>query len=212
MSMVDQGSVAYGQLEPNDYQSEFNKVAFLVRQMIALLDTMKLVQVQAVHGGGGAIASAGTVDVLPLVSQLDGQGNVTQQNTAYGIPWWRLQGGNGAVVCDPQVNDIGYVIVSDRDITNVVATQAAAPPGSFRKYNFADGIYVGGCLNGPPTQYLSFTAQGLTLADLNGNKVAMAATGITITDANGNQIQMKAGIVNVVTGAFQVNGVPVTVP
>ena len=60
------GSLGYGQQDPNDASSEFNKHAFAVRQIVARLNTMKLVQVMAVHGGGGAVAAPGTVDVMPL--------------------------------------------------------------------------------------------------------------------------------------------------
>jgi hypothetical protein len=191
-----QGSVGSGQQGPNDSSSEFNKICFVIRQMIAQLDTMKLVQVQAVHGGGGTIAAAGTVDVLPLVNQIDGSGVSTPLGKVYGIPWWRLQGGNGAVICDPAVDDIGYVVCADRDISNVKATQQQSNPGSFRKFNIADGIYTGGCLNGAPTQYVVFTAQGIKIVDLNGNMISMTSSGFTVTTAPG--------------GDFVVNGISVT--
>lgn len=171
----------FGQQEPTDTTHDLNTICFVVRQLIERLDTMKLVQVQAVHGGGGAIAAAGTVDVLPLVNQVDGNGNSTLQGTVYGIPWWRLQGGNGAVICDPQQGDIGYVVCADRDISNVKSTQAQANPGSFRKYHISDGIYVGGVLNGSPKQYIVFTSSGIEIVDINGNKIAMSSSGISVT-------------------------------
>ena len=179
-------TVGYGQFFPDDANTDFNVTAFIVRQMIARLDTMKLVQVQVVHGGGGAIAAAGTVDVLPLVNQVDGSGNPQAHGTVYGIPWWRLQGGNGAVIADPVANDVGYIIVSDRDISNAKANpgQQVNPP-SFRRYNLQDGIYVGGCLNGIPTQYIAFTPQGIVVHDLNGNVLNLSSSGITMTPNGG---------------------------
>lgn len=187
----------YGQLDPNDFANEFNVICFIVRQMTARMDTMKLVKVMAVAGGGGAIAAAGTVDVLPLVNQVDGNMNSTPHGTVYGIPWWRLQGGDGAVIVDPAVGDIGYVTVSDRDISSVKANRAQANPGSARRFDIADGVYVGGVLNGPPTQYLVFTANGLSLVDRNGNSIAMTSAGIVITDANGNVITANAAGISV---------------
>lgn len=178
---MTQASVAYGQATPFDGNTDFDVVRFHCRQLLAELDTMKLVSVIAVHGGGGAIARAGTVDVLPLVNQLDGQGNATPHGVVYGIPWWRLQGGSGAVVIDPVIGDIGYVAVSDRDISNVVRAGQQSNPGSYRKYSVADGIYVGGCLNGPPTQYVAITTTGVTIADLSGNVIRLMAGGIFVT-------------------------------
>ena len=70
--MTDAG-FGYGQEIPNDSGSDFGAVAFVCRQLIAQISTMKLVKVVAVNGGG--VNPAGTVDVQPLVSQIDGNGN-----------------------------------------------------------------------------------------------------------------------------------------
>lgn len=199
------GSIGFGQQDPNDSSSDFNKTAFLVNQIVARLDTMKLVQVVAVHGGAGAVAAAGTVDVLPLVNQIDGQGNSTPQGTVFGLPWSRMQGGQNAVICDPQAGDIGWVVAADRDISSVKSTKAQANPGSFRKFNVADGVYAGGCINVAPNQYLVFTSAGVRLVDRNGNSVAMSSAGLVLTDSNGNVISMMAGGI-AVTGNLTVTG------
>ena len=181
MSFTDAG---YGQQTPSDPNTEYTSIAFIVRSMMAKMDTMKLVKVTAVHGGGGAIAAAGTVDVQPLVNQIDGASppHATPHGTVYGIPWWRLQGGSSAVICDPIVGDLGYVICADRDISVVKGTGAVGNPGSLRRFNIADGIYVGGCITpGTPTQYIAFTAQGITVSDLNGNVLKLTSAGIAIT-------------------------------
>lgn len=205
------GDFGYGQLDPNDTATEMSAVAFIVRQMMAQMSTIKLVQVKSVNSNGPT-AKAGTVDVLPLVNQVDGNNNSTVHGTVYGLPWARVQGGKNAVICDPIVDDIGYVVISDRDISNVKSSSKQSNPGSFRRFDIADGIYVGGCLNVAPDQYLIFTTTGVRLVDKNGNSITMASTGIILADQFGNQIQMKNGAVNIVTASFQVNGTPVTVP
>ena len=208
----DSGKFGYGQQEPNDSSSDFNKISFLARQLVARLETMKLVQVKAVHTNG-EVAAAGTVDVLPLVNQIDGSGNATPHGTVYGLPWSRVQGGKNAIICDPQAGDIGYVVVSDRDISNVKSTGKQSNPGSFRKFTIADGIYAGGALNVAPNQYLIFTAAGVRLVDANGNSIAMAKAGITLTDSNGNVLSMSSAGITVTTvggGDFVVNGISVT--
>lgn len=192
--MVDQvsdsGSVGAGYQDPGTSNSDFTVTAFIVRQMMALMDTMKLVKVVAVQGGGGAIAKAGTVNVQLLVSQIDGAGNVTPHGVVNGIPWWRLQGGNGGIICDPVVGDIGYVLVADRDISNAKAAveggkdPQGAPP-SFRKYSVSDGIYVGGCLNDVVAQYLAFTPQGIVWTDAAGNVLKSTSSGFEMTPAGG---------------------------
>lgn len=207
--MSDTASFGYGQQEPNDSSSDFNKIAFLVRQMMARMSTMKLVIVKAVTPaeGDGDAKIAGTVDVLPLVNQIDGGGNSTPNGTVFGIPWSRVQGGKNAIICDPEVDDIGYVVVSDRDISAVKSTRKQANPGSFRKFDLADGIYVGGALNVAPDQYLVFKSDGVRLVDKNGNSVAMTPDGMTLTDKNENVVQMASGGVSITPKAGQ----PVTI-
>lgn len=206
----------YGHFLPVDSQDAMAVTAAIVRSMLAQLDTMKLVQVQAVHGGG--VAESGTVDVLPLVQQIDGNGYGTPHNTVYGLPWSRVQGGTNAIICDPAIGDVGYVVVSDRDISSVKAQGAGLSttkgyvPNIRRTFDIADGVYAGGCICVTPDQYLIFTATGIRIVDKNGNSVAMGPTGMTLADLNGNQIIMTTGFVNVVTTSFQVNGVPMNVP
>jgi hypothetical protein len=219
--MSDTSSFGYGQLFPEDYANEMSAISFICRQMIAEMDVMKLVQVQAVHGGG--IALGGTVDVFPLVNQVDGNFNPVPHGTVYGLPWTRIQGGPNAVICDPQVNDIGYVLCSDRDISSVVSQNGllsgasllgtGVNPGSWRKLSICDGIYIGGCLNVTPTQYLLFTTTGVRIVDANGNSITMGASGIAWTDTFGNMLSStNAGFtVTTVAGAdFVVNGISVT--
>lgn len=192
------GPTGYGQMDPSATTSVAAAVQFAVRQMMAQMDTAKLVQVKAVSGGGGAIAAAGTVDVLPLVNQVDNQGFPVPQGTVYGLPWWRLQGGTGAVICDPAVGDIGYVICLDRDTSSALVNKAQANPGSNRRYNIADGIYVGGIANGAPTQYVVFSDNGIKVVDKNGNVLEMKASGFELTGTlvkiNGN-LQVTGSVI-----------------
>ena len=205
--MTDSPGFSYGQETPSDHGSDFEVITFICRQMMAQMHTMKLVKVTAVHGGAGAVAKAGTVDVLPLVNQVDGNGNKQEHGTVNGIPWSRTQGGQNAVICDPQVDDIGYVVAADRDISNVKATAKQSNPGTFRKFDIADGVYAGGCLNVAPNQYLVFTADGIRLVAKSGNSVAMAAAGITLTDVTGNVVSTTSGGIALTPKAGQ----PVTI-
>lgn len=172
----------YGQQQPDDVSTDLAVILFACRKLIERLDTMKLVQVKAVNPGQGTPPAAGTVDVLPLVNQIDGGGFAVQHGVVHGIPYWRLQGGKWAVVVDPTVGDIGYVVCADRDSSSVVSTQAQANPGSRRKYHVSDGIYMGGCLNAAATQYVWLKSDGtLNITDANGNVLQTSASGFVFT-------------------------------
>jgi hypothetical protein len=184
----------YGDLNPTTATSEFNAVAFQIRQFMATVRIMTPVVVKAVHVDG-EVAAVGTVDVQPLVSMVDGVNNATPHGTLYGIPFFRLQGGARAIVVDPAVDDVGYMIVSDRDMSSVVASKKVSPPGSGRRWSLSDGVYVGGILNATPTDYVLISDSKIRMQDRRGNVVLMDANGVTITPATGKPIILNGPVV-----------------
>lgn len=151
-----------GPLSVHDDSADINSLAFLISQKLGELWTVAVVKVMAVTSSGG-LAPAGTVDVMPLVSMVDGQQQTTPHGTIHGLIYFRLQGGANAVIIDPVIGDKGITVHATRDISTVKATKAASPPGSSRRFDAADGIYLGGVLNGTPTQYVQFNASGITV-------------------------------------------------
>lgn len=139
---ADSTQVAASQQYPTDSNSDFAVISFMIKQLMAELETMTPVQIKAVHAGSGSPPAAGTVDVQLLVSILDGNGNATKQGVVYGVPYFRVQGGPWAIVCDPGANDFGFIVAASRDISNVQANPGQVNPGSFRKQSFSDGIFV----------------------------------------------------------------------
>lgn len=136
--------------------------AFMVKMMQGRMATATLAKVVSVSNAGG-VEPVGTVTLQPLVNQTDGAGNSVAQAEVFRCPYFRLQGGGNAVILDPQEGDIGIAVFADRDISSVVATKARANPGSRRRFSLSDGLYIGGVLNGTPTQYVQFTDAGITL-------------------------------------------------
>lgn len=145
---------------------EFNRTAFLVRMMLNKTNIATLVKVMAVSNNGDN-SPVGTVDVQVLVNQLDGQNNAVPHITIYGLPYFRLQGGTNAIILDPQKDDIGLAIFADRDISAVKTAKGQANPGSFRRNDFADGLYIGVFLGESPDQYIQFNDDGVTVKSPN---------------------------------------------
>ena len=143
------------------------------------MQTVTLVKVMAVHGTG--VAPVGFVDVQPMVNQMTGDRVAVPHGTIYGLPYVRLQGGANAVICDPAPGDIGLCAFASRDISSVKSNKAVSNPGSQRTFDWADGIYLGGCLNISPTQYLLLDGSGITLH--SGVAVTVSAPHVTIGNA-----------------------------
>jgi hypothetical protein len=194
--LMSDTSFGYGHEQPNDSADDHNAVAFVCRQLIAKLRTMVPVKVMAVHPGTGSPPAAGTVDVLPLVSQIDGNGYGTPHGTVPGIPWSRTQGGKSAIICDPVVGDIGWISVADRDMSKVKSTKAAALPGSRRRHDLADGVYAGSILNAAPTCYVQFTTDGhFKFVDVDGNMLVSSSTGWVITPKSGQSVTINGNLI-----------------
>jgi hypothetical protein len=166
-----------GQADGTSAGGDYNAHAFLVWQILQSVSGARLVRVISCTNSGG-VSPVGFVDVQPLVNQLDGWGNATPHGTVFHLPYFRLQGGANAVIIDPVPGDIGVAIIEDRDISSVKATKAQANPGSRRIFDMADGLYVGGFLNGTPVQYIAFSASGIDV--VSPTQIRMAAPNIVL--------------------------------
>lgn len=169
-------------------------------QALSRMQTATLVEIVSCTNDGG-LAPFGLVDVLPLVNQIDGSNppNPTPHATIHGLPYLRMQGGSNAVILDPQPGDIGICLFASRDISKVKSTQAQANPGSFRQFDYADGIYLGGCLNGIPLQYILFGAAGIEI--VSPTKITLTAPIVAVNGA----LEMSGGNATL-SGALAVTG------
>ena len=171
-------------------ESDFGTISFIVSQTLAKLKTVTLVQVVKCTNSG-ELSPVGYVDVQPMVHQMSGDRKATPHAVIYNIPYFRLQGGKNAIIIDPEVGDIGMCAFANRDISSVKATQAPATPASYRTFDWSDGLYFGGYLNGTPTQFVRFSSDGVQVH---------SPTKITLEAPN---IELK-GAVNQSGGAFKV--------
>jgi len=195
------GYQGFGEQDPSSAASPFNATAFIVQAMLAGIATVKLVQVQAVD------TNAKTVDVQPMVNQLDGQGNSTPHGTINAVPYVYAQAGDGAVIMDPAVGDKGVMVCCDRDISSAISSKAIANPGSFRQLDAADGVYLFGLpgLNTAPAQFIKFSPNGIEWHDRNGNEMLSNSAGISINGVVFNQQGQVAGNLPV-NGTLQLSG------
>ncbi|WP_157650612.1 oxidoreductase [Burkholderia ubonensis] len=125
----------------------------------------------------------------PLVGQLDGPGNVSAHGTIHGIPYLRLAGGANAMILDPQVVDVGFVAVCDRDTSSARANLAPAASSSLRKHDLSDSVYVSTVLSGVPQQYVALLPDGINI--VSPKRIRLSAPSIAIQASN--DIGMMAG-------------------
>lgn len=208
-----QDNGVFGQQEPNTPESGFNAMTFLINQMLNKLSTVTLVKIIKVTNAGG-VSPVGFVDVQPMVNQMTGDRKGKEHGIVYNIPYFRLQGGTDAVILDPKAGDIGMCGFCSRDISVVKRTKKIANAGSSRTFDWADGLYFGGVLNGAPTQYVQFSAAGIKLHSpsaviLEAPDVQISAATVEIAATTSTTVTAPTFTVNgatVLNGATAING------
>jgi len=197
-----------------DLLSDFEAMNTHIQSVVARMATATLVQVKACTNSGG-LAPFGFVDILPLVNILNGAGIATKHAVIYHCPYYRAQGGQNAIILDPQEGDIGIAVFASRDISAVKATQAQSNPGSRRLFDMADALYIGGLLNGVPNQFVRFSTDGIhlqspTLIELDAPDIKLVAPTIELNGSTSIGITTAQLNINATattwTGAIVNNG------
>lgn len=199
--------IVQGQQDPGTLGNEYNVLVFVIAQLLAKIQTVTLVKVVSCTNAGG-LAPVGRVVVQPMVFQVSPMGIVPHGEIS-DVPYQRLQGGANAVILDPEPGDIGIAVFASRDIANVKADPQAAvanggaTPGSAGQFDWADGLYLGGVLNGTPTQYVRFAAGLIEIVGLT--KIRLAAPEIELA----GPVHQTGGANSTFSGDVTANGVSV---
>lgn len=166
----------------SDNASEVSRLNYIIKTALSGLRTAMPVQVMSVTNNGG-VSAIGYVGVQPLVSTLDGDGQVWDHATIYNVPYMRIQGGANGIILDPAIGDIGLAIVCDRDITAVKSAKKVSAPGSLRKNDMSDMVYLMTIIGAAPTQYVQFNSSGITITSPN-NVTVNAPTAVVNASTN----------------------------
>lgn len=157
----------------------------VIRSMLSSVNTGELVEVVGVSAVG--VAPVGFVSVRPLVYKVDGDNNNVERGIVHNVPYFRLQGGTNAIICDPAIGDIGFCGVCSRDISLVKRIRAAAAPNMRRVSDISDAVFMGGWSSKTPTQYIQFVGNGINIkstGNVNINGLTIRPDG-TLVLANG---------------------------
>lgn len=196
MGIQDDGYM--GQADPMVRTHIFNALSFLCGQVAAGNWTITLGLVKSVSGGG--VNGPAIVGVQPMVHEVDGAGNPTPHGIINNIPAFRLQGGTSAIIIDPVVGDIGILACASSDISAVKNNKAPSNPGSFRTFDPADGMFIGGFLNAAPTQYIQITEDGINIVFPGGINITISSSGIEFAAGS-------ASLFIATNGAVTINGI-----
>lgn len=153
-------------------QDDYSLIEFIARQVVNGMATSTPVEVRAVHVSGDDV----TVDVKPLVNQIDGAATGIAHGTIHGLPVFQMRAGPCVIRINPRVGDIGHVKFCHNDISTVKKTKAAANPSSRRRFDWSDGVYYGGIL--PKTAATTI----IEIDSDNNISITAPTVNITVTD------------------------------
>lgn len=177
----------FGQQDVNSTTHEFNTLVFVFQMLLQKVQTATLVEVVSCTNDGGA-SPIGTVTVQPLVNQMTGNRTSVPHGELFNLLYCRYAGGQNAVIMDPQPGDIGLMAFCSRDISGVRANEGQADPGSFRMFDWADGIYAMGVPIGiTPQQYIAFAAGGIDV--VSPTKITLSAPTVEIDASTELKVQ-----------------------
>lgn len=159
--------------------SDLNRMEFLIKVLQRDMSTAIPVIITAVQAGD--TNAAGYVDARPLVAQVDAWGNALPMATLHHLPYFRLQAGRAGIVLDPVPGDIGLAVFAQSDCSTLKQGQKeTAQPGSWRKFDQADGFYIGGFINTQIDTYVRLAQDGSIKITAPGN-VTIDAPSVSMT-------------------------------
>lgn len=196
------------QFQNNPYTAEQSiegamQFEYIINRMIGKKHTITLVRIESVEAGG--TGEVGFVTVMPLVMQIDGDGNGIKNTPLYKLPYFRLQGGSNAIIIDPKKGDLGLAAFADRDISLVKTNKKESLPASKRQFDISDGLYFGGFLNGAPAQYVHFLESGIDI--VSTGKVSITAPSGFELNSGADTVINSAGGFSSDSQTFQANAV-----
>jgi hypothetical protein len=189
-------------LNPCDDDSLNGVFRHVVGKMLQGVNGMLPAQVIAYQPA--TTSSGARVQVQPMITVVDTNGNQVTRAQLASIPVYEM-GGNGWVIKFPlAVGDLGWIVAADRDISQFLQSYSISPPNTYRVKDFADAVFLPAGMKG----YASAVedAEGITIQNQAGTiKVSLTPAGVIITGA----IVTVTGNL-VVDGSVSANGIIMT--
>lgn len=176
------------------YASNYNAQVFLIETFIRRrVNTCVPVRVDSVEKAGDG-SGALYVSATPLICQTDPEGNALPMVSIPRLPYFRLQHGKAAVICDPVVGDVGLAVFAKQDCSKLTGGTEPVSPGSFRSFDMSDGFYLGGFWGKPPETYIWLDSESQSIKvkakelTIDAENVTVNATNVTLNVSSGMTI------------------------
>ena len=180
---------------PTDYVDEYNGLIYIINSIISnRVRGAEIVQVIANNGDG-------TIDVLPVIKNVDANETAIEETPIFGVKYIEWQYGINGFQAEPAVGDVGLLIVCTKDTKNI----RAGIVGDLGTFELESGIYLGGLkgFNQPPTQFIKMDENGIEIT--TPKSLTVNATENVVV--NGVDVNVNAsGKANIVASVINLGG------
>ena len=180
---------------PTDYVDEYNGLIYIINSIISnRVRGAEIVRVIANNGDG-------TIDVLPVIKNVDASENAIQETPIFGVKYMEWQYGINAFQAEPAVGDIGLLVVCTKDTKNV----KSGIVGDLGSFELESGIYFGGLkgLNQPATQFIKMDENGIEIT----TPKSLIVNATENVEVNGVDVSVNAsGKANIVASEVNLGG------
>ena len=112
--------------QPNVYNDSLSALAKIAEvTVLGMVNTCEVVKVLDVDNGKNELT------VIPVVKNVDSSDNAIEESPIYKVKYFGWQFGKCAIKAEPKEGDVGFIVISKRDISNI----NGGVVGSKRKYS-----------------------------------------------------------------------------
>lgn len=160
--------------------NEGNALHYFVQALIhSTVNVAIPVRVDSVTLGEGGVA--GWVSATPLITERDNYGKMIKPVSIPKLPFFRYRASTAAVILNPRVGDVGLAVFCHRDISPIApGVNAPHNAGSYRTFDYSDGIYLGGLFGDAPPKTTIVVDPDGELVEVNCKKMVVNAPNITL--------------------------------
>ncbi|WZX01607.1 baseplate spike [Acinetobacter phage VB_AB_Acb75] len=142
-----------------------------------VLNTGEVVEITEVYSNDNG--PVGFVSVKPILYRIGADNNNLELGEIHNVPYYRIQGGKNAVICDPQVGDIGFCVFATRDTSLLKRTRSRVGPNSKRICDQSDAFLTMTWSKEEAEQYIWFKGDEIHIKA--NSKIVLDAPEVSIT-------------------------------
>ncbi len=141
------------------------------------LNTGEVVEITEVYSNDNG--PVGFVSVKPMLYRIGADNNNLELGEIHNVPYYRIQGGKNAVICDPQKGDIGFCVFATRDTSLLKRTRSRVGPNVNRICDQSDAFLTMTWSKEEAEQYIWFKGDEIHIKA--NSKIVLDAPEVSIT-------------------------------